>query len=185
MGKEKFVRSKPHVNVPEEADPSLAAARPTSAGEPIPTESVSFNFSKIEFESKDEGAPLADLRAPSLPADDPPVRGTDTITFTGLESSHDKPMDQLALSRDGADAGNTHELESISLTYQRIDLESAPADGPSTMVALEPQDDGSPDALTTDTEVQGILIGQLVPAIQKLGDPDTDPDDLEDPDLDL
>ena len=163
MGKEKFVRSKPHVNAPEETDGDLASATPPSAGAPVPTESISFNYSKIEFEHREPVPSVDDLKAPPLPSDEPPpIGGTDTITYTGLESPAD-----------------THEIEKVSLTYQRIELEHAPDDGPATMVQLEPQPDDTPDSLTTDSEAEGILIGQLVPAIQKMNVADTDPDDLE------
>ena len=164
MGKEKFVRSKPHVNAPEETDGDLASPTPPSAGAPVPTDTVSFNYSKIEWESRpQETIEPGELKAPPLPSDEPPpIGGTGTITYTGLESPAD-----------------THEIEKVSLTYQRIELEHAPDDGPSTMVQLEPQPDDTADSLTTDSEAEGILIGQLVPAIQKINDADTDPDDLE------
>lgn len=161
MGKEKFVRSKPHVNVPDEYDPGLAGVPP---GDPVPTESISFVYSKMEFEPREQGLPLAELKAP-------PVDGNgQTASYAGRDHSQGKPMEQLALGRDGVPGGNTHELEEVSFTYQRIDHEAG--DGPSTMAVLEPDDPG----------------GLLVPAVQDLRDATAampDPEDLEDQDLDL
>jgi len=166
MGKEKFVRSKPHVNAEEE--PALAA-EPAAPADPIPTESISFNFAKMPPRSAEPHPSLVDELRPPPPAQ-PAIGGTDTITYTGLESttaSHD-----------------THEIEEVSLTFQKIEMEQVQDEGgPSTLAVLEPQGYGGPDALGAEIEPEAMSL--LVPAVQAAREAANRVEDSESDDLDL
>ncbi len=226
MGKEKFVRSKPHVNVSDDAEPDLGSATASTSPD-RPMESLALNFAKVEYQHVAEVPPPGQLEAPPMDGDQLSVGGAQTVTVGGIQTTSSAlpdgsmPHESLTLSAEDA-AGfqpdgtplrakveptasphDTHEIEEVSLTYQKIDTEHfgrpAPAgdgtteqfftiaiadglddpDGPSTLAHLEPQDPGAPGGLATDPEHEAVLIGQLLPAIQKINDEPGDPDDLE------
>lgn len=166
MGKEKFVRSKPHVNAEEE--PALTA-EPAAPGDPVPTESISFNFSKMSPGTVEPQPSLAGELKPPPPAE-PAIGGTGTLTYTGLESA--------AASHD------THEIEEVSFTFQKIEMEQVRDEGgPSTLAALEPQGYGGPDSLGAEIEPEAISL--LVPAVQAAREAANRVEDSESGDLDL
>lgn len=227
MGKEKFVRSKPHVNIAEDPEPGLVGTDSPATSSPVVSESLSLNFAKFEPLMSEPVEP-GELKAPPAPGDAAAsVGAAQTITVGGVQTTSSAlpdgsmPYESLTLSAEDA-AGfhpdgtplrakvdptpsphDTHEIEEVSLTYQKIELEATrrpapvgdgtteqfftvrvgdgfddPA-GPSTLAHLEPQEPGVPGELTTEAHTDEVLIGMLVPAIQKIGDEPGAPDDLE------
>ncbi len=113
----------------------------------LPVEEVTFVYQEIKVEYPSAGGEPGDLVADELPPE-PAV---------------------LEAPSDGGEAADTHELEEVSFTYQKIELEQAPADG-------EPGDLAADELPPVPIELENVRITSY--SISGSGGPD-------EPELDL